>query len=129
MKKTLRIKAKRRRDTMERSSCERGFLAMSSLLQKIYRATPENDLGSLLSDLNPIRFSGTHISSFPAFEDYRDLYHKERENGKTKMQASYHACIDFLFLYEREFDFRLKGTISRFSLRSYEAEFEKQLSA
>lgn len=114
---------------MERSSCERGFLAMSSLLQKIYRDMPESDLGSLLSDLNPIRFSGAHISSFPAFEDYRDFYQKERTNQKTKAQASYNACIDFLLLYEREFDFHLENTIARFSNQAYAKEFENQLSA
>lgn len=115
---------------MERSSCEWGFLAMSSLLQKIYRDTTESDLGNLLSDLNPIRFSGSHISSFPAYEDYRDLYQKEKKaHHKTKTQTSYNACINFLFLYEREFDFHLQNTISRFSRHAYETELEKFISA
>lgn len=82
---------------MERSSCERGFLAMSSLLQKIYRDTTESDLGNLLSDLNPIRFSGKHISSFPAYEDYRDLYQKEKAHHKQKRRRPITRVSIFFF--------------------------------
>lgn len=110
---------------MEKTELRQGFLAMSSLLQDIYRSNPAGDLGNLLTDLNPIRFSSRHISSFPAFEDYADLYQKEKALHKTKAKASFHASVDFLLLYEREFDFHLKDTIASFQQSDYEAELAK----
>lgn len=110
---------------MEKTEPRQGFLAMSSLLQDIYRANPAGDLENLLTDLNPIHFSGRHISSFPAFEDYADLYQKEKALHKTKAQACFHASIDFLLLYEREFDFHLKDTITSFRQSDYDAELAK----
>lgn len=110
---------------MEKSELTQGFLAMSSLLQNIYRSNPAGDLKNLLTDLNPIHFSGRHITSFPAFEDYIDLYQKEKALHRTEEQACYNASVDFLFLYEREFDFHLKDAITSFRQSAYEEELAK----
>ena len=101
---------------------KKAYIALFDLLDKEYDKTSDNELGRLLSDMNPNTFVGDMSADSACYEDFCDF---GKEYQKDDVLSAYSASMKFLKMYQDEFGFNIGKFIDTISFEKYKECFEK----
>lgn len=101
---------------------KQAYLALFDLLDKEYDKTSYNELGRLLSDMNPNTFVGDMSADSACYEDFCDF---GKDYEKDDVLSAYSASMKFLKMYENEFGFNIVKIVETISYEKYKECFEK----
>lgn len=101
---------------------KQAYLIMFDLLDKEYDKTGDNELGRLLSGMNPNTFVGDMSADSACYEDFCDSL---KEYEKDDVLSAYSVSMKFLKMYENEFDFNIGKIVDTISFEKYKECFEK----
>lgn len=89
-------------------SLEEAYLAMFYMLDEYYNSTKNDDLGALLSSLNPYLFIDSISADSAAWSDWIDIVSEVTHEKKITSVEAFKSMINFLEFYEKEFCFNLE---------------------
>ena len=89
-------------------SLEEAYLAMFYMLDEYYNSTKNDDLGALLSSLNPHLFIDSISADSAAWSDWIDIVSEVTHEKKITSVEAFKSMIKFLEFYEKEFCFNLE---------------------
>lgn len=101
---------------------QKAYNVVFDLLDKEYDKTGDNELGRLLSDMNPNTFVGDMSADSACFEDFCDF---GKEYAKDDVLSAYSASMKFLKMYQNEFGFNIGKIVDTISFEKYKECFEK----
>lgn len=100
---------------------KQAYLALFDLLDKEYDKTSDNELGRLLSDMNPNTFVGDMSADSACYEDFCDSL---KEYEKDDVLSAYLVSMKFLKMYQDEFGFNIGEFVDTISFEKYKECFE-----
>lgn len=100
---------------------EKAYMAMYTLLNRIYSRHPYGNLAVVLGDLNPNTFADKVSADPAAWEDFCECYQNADGAYSTELDTAYYACKQFLQKYEDEWGYSIPYVLEEFRAEEYRA--------